>query len=443
MKVRLAMGLQKLLTLGRAGLLAQRDFRLLWISSTVTSFGSQTTMLALPLTAILLLDATPRQMGLLVALEALPFSLFSLHAGVLIDRVRKFPIVVVCEITICVALASIPIAALAGRLSMTLMYVVGFVLGTVFVFVGSAVQVFLTQLAGRERLIEANSLFIGAESTARLTGPGLAGLLIQWLTAPFAILFDCMTFVVSLAVLSRMRHAERRPVVRHDANMWREIREGLALVLGHPVLRPLTLVSTSWFVVFQGWTALQTLYATRELGLSAGELGAAHMIGGAGALLSAVAARHVTRRLGTGVPILLGVGCSAVAWMILAVVPKSDHALATLGVALFVFDFGVMLYWINYASLRQAVTPDALLGRMTATMRFFTVAAGPLGALAAGHAAEAFGLRETFAGMGTLVLTMAAILYLKTDLSSIPDLASIASEPKLAVDSATGEIGSL
>ena len=414
--------MQRFLALWHAGLLAHRDFRLMWLSSSVTSFGGQITMLALPLTAITMLDATPRQMGMLVALEALPFSLFSLHAGVLIDRVRKLPIMLICEAVICLALLAIPVASWLGVLTMPLMYAVGFILGTVFVVVGSAAQVYLTQMAGRNRLIEANSLFIASESTARLTGPGLAGLLIQWLTAPIAILFDCISFVVSLTLLMRIRHVEALPAKSSDASIGREIREGLTLVLKHPILRPLTLVSTSWFVIFQGWMTLQTLYATRELGLSPGELGAAHMVGGAGALVSAMLARHATRRFGTGVPILLGVLCSALAWLMLALMPKSDHAFASLGAALFVFDFGVTLYWINYASLRQAVTPDGMLGRMTATMRFFTVAAAPLGALAAGHAAEAFGMRETFAGMSAIVFALVTVLYLRTGLRQVPDV---------------------
>ena len=419
--------MQRFAALWRAGLLAHRDFRLMWLSSSVTSFGGQITMLALPLTAITMLAATPRQMGLLVALEALPFSLFSLHAGVLIDRARKLPIILICEAVICLALLAIPAAAWLGRLSMPLMYAVGFILGTVFVVVGSAAQVYLTQIAGRDRLIAANSLFIASESTARLTGPGLAGLLIQWLTAPIAILFDCMSFVVSLLLLSRMRHVEPRPATTGHASIAREIREGLALVLKHPILRPLTLVSTSWFVIFQGWITLQTLYATHELGLSAGQLGAAHMVGGAGALLSAMLARHATRRFGAGVPILIGVLCSALAWAMLAIMPKTEYAFVSLGASLFVFDFGVTLYWINYASLRQAVTPDGMLGRMTATMRFFTVAAAPLGALAAGHAAEAFGMRETFAGMSAIVIGLVAVLYLRTGLRDVPDVSVIES----------------
>lgn len=417
--------IRRIVAFWRAGLLAHRDFRLMWLSSTATSFGGQITMLALPLTAVTMLDATPAQMGILVALEALPFTLFSLHAGVLIDRMRRLPILIAGEAAICLALLAVPASTMLGVLSMPILYAVGFVLGTVFVVVGSASQVYLTQLAGRERLIEANSLFTASESTARLTGPGLAGALIQALTAPLAIVFDCLTFVASLLLLTRIRHVEPVPVTSPDASVTREIREGLALVLRHPILRPLTLVSTAWFVVFQGFLTLQTLYATRELGLSAAALGGAHMIGGAGALLAAVAARRATRRFGTGVPILFGVLCSAIAWSMLALMPRSDHGFVLLGAALFVFDFGVTLYWINYSSLRQAVTPDGMLGRMTATMRFFTVAAAPLGALAAGHAAEAFGMRETFAGMAVIVAGMVALLYLRSGLRDVPDVSRI------------------
>lgn len=427
--------IDKLTGVWRSGLLADRDFRLMWLASSATSFGGQVTMLALPLTAVTLLDATPAQMGIMVAFETLPFSLFALHAGVLIDRARKLPIILACEVAICAGLAAIPLAAVTGHLTMTWMYVVSFVLGIAFVFVGGASQVYLTQLAGRENLIGANSLFLASESTARLTGPGIAGLLIQRLTAPIAILADCATFVISLLLLRRIRHAESAPKRRSSAegpatSVTREIREGLALVLSHPILRPLTFVSTGWFIVFQGWVTLQTLYATRELGLSAGELGAAHILGGAGALLAAVLARHATRRFGTGPTILVGVSCSALSWSLLALMPASAGALWTLGGALFVFDFGITLYWIAYASLRQAVTPDHMLGRMTSTMRFFTVAAGPIGALIAGHAGEAIGIRATLLAMSALVVGMVAILYFATGLKHVPDVSRLNTQPQ-------------
>ena len=419
----------------RATLLARRDFRLMWLAASATSFGGQVTLLALPLTAVTLLDATPAQMGIMVALEALPFSLFSLHAGVLIDRMRKLPIIVACEVAICVALLAIPLAAMAHALTMTLLYVVSFLLGVVFVVVGSASQVYLTQLAGRERLIEANSLFLASESASRLTGPGIAGLLIQRLTAPIAILVDCLTFCVSLLLLTRIRDREDVPAKTPGASMWREIRGGLALVLGHRILRPLTMVSMLWFLIFQGWMTLQTLYATRELGLSPGELGLAHMMGGVGALLSASTAGRIARRIGAGPAILAGVATSAASWLLLAAVPAHGSALWTMGAALFVFDFGVTLYWICYASLRQAVTPDGMLGRMTSTMRFFTVAPGPLGALAAGHVAEIVGIRATFAAMGVIVAALIAVLYLATDLKRVPDVSAVRPEPDPAAPS--------
>ena len=418
-----------LVAVWRRGLLGHRDFRWMWLSATTTSFGGQITMLALPLTAVTLLDATPSQMGVLVALEAVPFTLFSLHVGVFIDRVKKLPVIMACEAAIGLTLFAVPLAAWLGMLSMTVMYSVGFLLGTAFVVVGTASQVFLTQLAGRDRLIEANSLFVASDSAARLTGPGLAGLLIQWLSAPFAIVADCLGFVASFLFLMRIRLVEAAPAKRPIA-AWQEIREGLALVLGHPILRPLTLASTAWFLLFQGFLALELIFASRELGLSAGQIGAAHMLGGAGALFSAIAARHVTRRFGMGAPILFGIFCSGVAWMLLAAVPRSDHAFLLMGASLFFFDFGVTLYWINYASLRQAVTPDSMLGRMTATMRFFTVAAAPLGAYCAGLAGERFGLRATLFAVGAGVVALSSALYALSSLRRVPDL----SEPAAGAD---------
>ena len=410
-----------LVAVWRSGLLGHCDFRWMWLSATTTSFGGQVTILALPLTAVTLLDASPSQMGVLVALEAVPFTLFSLHVGVFIDRVRKLPVLVACEAAIGLTLFVVPLAAWFGVLSMAVMYGVGFLLGTAFVVVGTASQVFLTQLAGRDRLIEANSLFVASDSVARLTGPGLAGLMIQWLSAPFAIVVDCIGFVVSFVFLTRIRVVEAAPATRPIA-AWREIREGLVLVLGHPILRPLTLASTAWFVLFQGFLALELIFASRDLDLSAGQIGAAHMFGGSGALVSAIAARHATRRFGMGAPILFGIFCSGVAWMLLAAVPRSDHAFLLMGASLFFFDFGVMLYWINYASLRQAVTPDAMLGRMTATMRFFTVAAAPQGAWCAGLAGERFGLRATLFAVGAGVVAMSSALYALSNLRHVPDL---------------------
>src|SRR5436190_14917440 len=187
------------------GLWLSPDFRRLWSSLTITAFGSQITNLALPLTAALLLHATPLQMGVLIALETLPFALVSLHAGVLLDRVRKLPIVIASDLVRGIALLAIPVAAFTHVLSIEILYAVGFLCGVQNVVGGAAYQVLLAQLAGRTRLVEANAKITLGETSSVLVGPGLAGLLIQALTAPFAIVLDALTFFASALMLRHVK----------------------------------------------------------------------------------------------------------------------------------------------------------------------------------------------------------------------------------------------
>jgi MFS family permease len=406
----------------RQGLLARRDFRLMWMASTITSFGGQISLLALPLTAVVILEATPRQMGVLAALEAVPFTLFSLPVGVFVDRMRKLPILLCCDALIGATLLTLPVMHHYGLLSMGVLYMMGFLLGSAFVVVGTAAQVYLTHIAGRKRLIEANSLFTASDSAARLTGPGLAGALIQWLSAPYAVLLDCVGFVLSVLLMAQIRFPEQAGAARERLAVFKEIGEGLQLVRRNPILRTLTWCAGLWFLFFQGFLALETLFASRELGLSAGQIGLAHMIGGAGALLSATCAARITRALGMGTPILLGMLSSGTSWILLALIPRNSASFGLMGCALFFFDFGVTLYWINFSSLRQSVTPDALLGRMTATMRFFTVALAPIGALAAGVLGDSLGLRATLTATGSAVILLAVAAFFGSRLRHVPDL---------------------
>jgi MFS family permease len=414
--------LTRFLETARRSLLADRNFRLMWLSSTITNFGGQVTLLAMPLTAITLLNATPTQMGILGALEAIPFTLFSLHSGVYIDRMKKLPIILACELLIAASLIALPIAFACGLLTMTVLYVVSFLLGCAFVVVGTAGQVFLTHIAGRERLIEANSLFTLSDSGSRLTGPGVAGALIQLLGAPIAILADCAGFIASIVMLVRIDTSEEIPTAAEHRPMLRDIGEGIRLVWRHPILRTLMVCASLWMLFFQGYATLATLFASRELGLSAGRIGAAHMLAGLGALLAATVAPRVTRRLGMGTPVTLGMFSCGLAWILFAHIAPGKHAFAQMGAALFFLDFGATLYWINYSTLRQSVTPDALLGRMTATMRFFTVALAPLGAYGAGLLGETIGLRATLTLGGLAVVLLAVCAFAFTSLRRITDL---------------------
>src|SRR4029453_18519744 len=255
------------------GLWRSPDFVKLWSSLTVTAFGSQITNLALPLTAAVMLHATPWQMGVLVALETLPFALVSLHAGVLIDRVRKLPIVIAADIARGVALLAIPVAAYFDSLSVEILYAVGFFCGVQNVVGGAAYQVLLAQMAGRERLVEANAKVALGETSSALVGPGLAGGLIQLVTAPFAIVVDAVTFFVSALMLRRIHipHDVVHPGPRPSVTT--EIHEGLKLVWNNRTLLALAWLAGLWQILHHMQIAVLILFATRDLGLSAGAIG--------------------------------------------------------------------------------------------------------------------------------------------------------------------------
>ncbi len=391
------------------GLWRNPEFMKLWTSLTITSFGAQVTNLALPLTAAVLLHATPWQMGVLVALETLPFALVSLHAGVLIDRVRKLPIVIASAIGRGVALLAIPVAAYFGALSIEILFVVGFLCGIQNVVGGAAYQVLLARMAGRSRLVEANAKVALGETSAALVGPGLAGGLIQLVTAPFAILIDALTFLVSGLMLRRIHVPDDVPDPGPRPSVTSEIHEGLKLVWNNRTLLALAWLAGLWQILHHMQVAVLILFATRELGLSAGAIGLTYAFGGVGCVIASACAQRLSARFGIGPVIVHGLALTALGWQAFGLI-SGPVWLATLllGCAMLMFDFGAILYGINYLALRQAITPDRLMGRMTATMRFLTVAVAPLGSLAGGALATAIGLRGTLLTVGVLGLALVA-----------------------------------
>jgi MFS family permease len=389
------------------GLWRNRDFVRLWSSLTITHFGGQITFLALPLAGALLLDATPFEMGVLTALEALPFALFGLLAGVLVDRAPKLPIIVWSDIARGLALLAVPLCAWLGVLSMGVLYAVGFLVGLGTVSGWPAYQVFITERVGRGNLVEANAKIGAADSAAQLAGPGIAGVLIQWLTAPFAILLDALAFFVSAWILRGIASAPSDAPKMRASSLAAEIGEGLSAIWRNAVLRALAWAIAVWQIFRHASLAILVLYAARELGFSAGRVGALWMLAGIGSLSATLAIERLNRRLGFGPAMLAGMLGTGVGWLLLAAAPAGELAASALfGLGLFVLDFGGMVFFINYLTLRQAVTPDPLLGRVTATMICLTVASAPFGGLAGGWIAEHAGLRATLllAGLGAIVL---------------------------------------
>jgi MFS family permease len=389
------------------GLWRSSDFRKLWGSLTVVHFGGQITFLALPLTAALALNATPFEVGVLTALEALPYPLFGLFAGVLVDRLRKLPVMIACDVGRGLALLAIPVCAWLGVINMAILYVAGFFVGLLTVIGWPAYQVFMTERVGRENLVEANAKIGVADSAAQLVGPGLAGALIQWLTAPIAILVDAFSFFLSAWMLRGIPARDTDEPKEIARSVGEEIAEGLGVIWRNRLLRALVWSIALWQVFRHAFIAIVVLFAARELGFSAGHVGLLFMTAGLGSLAAAGVTAPLNARFGMGPVMLGGIAATGVAWLVMGSAGGSFWtASLVFGGGLFLLDLGAMVFFINYLSLRQAVSPDRLLGRVTATMICLTVSTAPLGGLAGGWVAEHYGLRTAMllAGAGALVL---------------------------------------
>ena len=390
-------------------LLRDANYRRIFASVVITHFGAQITMLALPLTAATVLNASPTQMGFLMAFELAPFVLLSLPAGVWLDRVRKLPVYVIGESAFALALITVPIAAWTGVLSMTWLYAVGVVLGCVHVFGGAAAQIVLTQIVSRDRLVEAHSKNALAVSGSEIAGPGIAGALIKILGAPIAIAFDAILIAGSVLLLRGIR-VEEKLADHGGANFMAQLREGLNFVARTKMLWTLALFVGCWQLLHHMASVVQILLATRELGMSAQAIGFSYAGMGVGTILASVCGKRVSDKFGPGPTIVAGIAVSAVGWLALSVAPVNAFGVVLFGFMLTCFSGGATLMFVNFLSLRQAVTPEPLLGRMTSTMRWLIlIGAGP-GALIGGYVGEHVGLRASLAcaGLGALVLTVLA-----------------------------------
>jgi len=403
-----------------------RTYLRLWSSILTSSFANQVMMLALPLTAAVLLQATPTQMGTLTAIELLPFLLLSLPSGVWLDRVRKLPVYVVGETGAALAAASVPLAWWLGGLSMEWLYVVGFLLGTVHTVAGSAAQIVLMQVVARDRLVEAHAKNALASSGAEVAGPGLAGALIKLVGAPVALLVNAALLLGSALILRGIRVYERREArPREDRllNFWRDMKIGLHFVVGHRLLLTLAVLMGVWQMCHYAAMTVQILFATRTLGLSEQAVGLCYMGMGVGTIVGSVYGRRISRALGPGPCLVVGYAICGGGWLLLAVAPANAWGVAAFALMLMSFSTGAVFIFINFLALRQAVTPESLLGRMTSTMRWLTLLAAAPGALLGGWLGEHVGLRSALGfagGVSVLLVVVAWRLPLIRELKTLP-----------------------
>lgn len=405
----LVSSLRERLRLAPDDLLRDAVYRRLWTSILISSFGGQVTMLALPLTAAVLLHATPTQMGLLTTMEIVPFVLLSLPSGVWLDRVRKLPVYIAGEAGIAAVVLSVPIAWWLGWLSMAWMYAAAFVMGCIYVTAGSAAQIVLTQVVARERLVEAHAKNALATSGAEVAGPGLAGALIKIVGAPLALVVDAVLLIISVTILRGVTIHERVHQ-RADAHFWRDLKAGLRFVRGTPLLVSLAITVGLWQMCHQAALVVQILFATRTLGLNESQVGLCYVAMGFGTVIASTLGNRISSRIGPGPCLVLGIGVCGVGWTALAIAPANAIGIATFAAMLFTFSVGTVLMFINFLALRQAVTPAPLLGRMTSSMRWLIlIPAGP-GALIGGWLGEHIDLRAAlgFAGGAALLLALLA-----------------------------------
>ncbi len=411
--------------LSSTDLLRDPVYRRLWVSILISSFGNQVTVLAVPLTAALLLHATPIQMGFLVTMELVPFVLLSLPVGVWLDRVRKLPVYIAGELALALVLASIPAVWALGWLSMPYLYGAAFVMGCVSVSSGTAAQIVLTQIVPRERLVEAHAKNVLATSGAAVLGPGFAGILIKLVGAPLALLADAVLIMLSVSFLRGVRARETTPAVDLQRQFWRDLKQGLGFVWQHPLLPRMALMVGLWQLFHHAAMVVQILFALRELGLTEQQVALSYTALGLGTVLASTLGHRISYHIGPGPCLTLGVAINGLGWLQLALVPAGRFAVASYVFMLVSFSIGAVLLFINFLALRQAVTPEPLLARMTSTMRWLIlIPAGP-GALLGGYLGEHLGLRYAmgFGGVGALLLALA--MWRSTVIQSLKRLPQI------------------
>jgi MFS family permease len=385
------------------------EFNKLWFGNSVSLLGSQVTILALPLTAVLLFGAGPSETGMLTAAGVAPMVLFSLIAGAWVDRMPRRPVRIAVDLLSALIVGSVPLMAILGVLRFEYLYVVTFLAGTCALVSRLTIAVMLPTLVSKDQLIEANSRNLVSFSVAQIAGPSVAGVLVQLLSAPIALLADAASFVVSAFCVWRVKLHDAP--TRERERLLNQVLDGLKWLRGQPILFRLTLSIGLANFAWYGVQAITVVYATRDLDMSPAMLGVALGMMGPASLVGALVAGPMARRFGLG-PILVAslTGETISRLVLLFAGGPPIVAAVVVGFSQLLFGFIAPLWDVNANSLRQSVTPRPLLGRVSAASTFVGVGMAPIGALLAGWIGEAAGLRVAILVTGLVTLAALAIL---------------------------------
>ena len=407
----------------RGGLWSHGDFLKLWTGQSISELGSQVSQLAIPWVALVTLKSSAFEIATLGTVQFLPFVLFTLPAGVWVDWIPRRLVLIVGDFGRALLLATIPLAYALGALTLWQLYAVGFLVGIHTVFFDVAYQSYLPSLIDRDALVDGNSKLQVTASGALVVGPGLSGTLIRLATAPYAILVDAVSFVVSGGFTIAIRKREERQREHQQRRLLPELWEGLRYVLRNRYLLPQAISTGSSNFFSNVGFAILLVYAHRRLGLSASLIGIAFSLGGLGWMIGASQAARLRRLFGVGGATTIGVAVGGPAALLVPFAPKGNAAVAFLVAFGIIEGFGAVVYNIQQVSLRQAITPARIQGRMNATMRFLVWGTIPLGSLTGGALAATVGLRTTlFVGaIGQFVALLPIVLSPIRGLRDFPE----------------------
>lgn len=375
-----------------ARLWAHHDFLRLWGADTVSQIGTMVSAVALPLVAVKTLHASTFEVGLLTAAETAAFLLVGLPAGAWVDRVRRRPVMVGADWGRFLLLASVPVAAVAGVLTIGQLYLVALMTGVLTVFFDVAYQSYLPSLVGRDHLVEGNAKLESSRSIAQVGGPSLGGFLVQLFGAPYAVAADAVSYLLSALGIGWIRKPEPSPELPERRHLGREISEGLRFVFSQRLLWAIagSTATSNMFSAIAG--AVWVVFLARTLALSAGTIGLLLAAGSVGGIAGALGSSWIARRIGSARTIWGAMTCAALGG-VLPPLTQPGWRLGLFAAGMFVFSFAAVVYNVAQVSFRQALCPERLLGRMNATMRFLVWGTMPLGGVLGGAIGTALGPR--------------------------------------------------
>ncbi len=411
---------------------AHRDFRLLLLGQTTSQLGAQVSGVAVPLLAVLTLDAGPLEVGLVSASSTVAFALIGLPAGAWLDRWRRRPVLVVADVARAALLATIPVAAALGVLTIGQLVVVSLLSGVARVFFDVGYQSYLPSVIGRDRVLARNSAMETVRASGQVVGPGLGGTLVGLVGAANVIALQAVTFAVSAVSLLAIRTPEPVPQVHGDRpRLRRQIADGLAFVLRNRVLRAIALTSAASNVAFALASAVTIPFLSRTLGLSPAAIGLVLAAGSLTVMAGAALTTRASARWGSARIIWLALAVSG-PFTVLTPLARPDSVtwVVLLVVAFGAGELGQIVYAITSLSLRQRLCPDHLLGRVTATMRVLIMGAVPVGALLGGALGEVLGVRATlWVCAAVLVLAPVPVWVVLRGYREVDDLPAWAATP--------------